>query len=873
MTYRPRPITRPLRVTLTALALCLGATGLARADVFGRLHIAVTDADTDKPLPAAEVTLHDPTGVHGDIPVTLDAQGTAVSPPLEIHAWQVNTSAAGYDPDAHSFSVAADTTTEAPVALEKTEKVITITGNRQLVRTGQTNDSTSRNQQFLGKYPSGTASGNPQDIKRIFTTTPGFVNSSAGVSHPRGEHASTTFNFNGFLAPGALQGRAGPFLNPNVFQNVEVQTGAYAPEYGSEVAAVVNASLRSGTIIPFRSLSLQAGDFSTYDTDLTLGGQLGDPVEAGVSGPAPRKFRYFLDFSDRYSANVLEPPQPNDQSAHNHGTAATAFGNLEYEFSPKDQLALILNDSPAHTQIANRTGLPGKYAPVGQGYGYGGSRNADGTESGATPDPAVPGSQTIPLASQQGAGQDVYQNDENGFQFLNYRHTFSDQLTGLLSAGFSQSRLNLRNNNPGINLGATDPATGLLTTIDNSIEFNPDLTRDNSQRELAASLTLAQGLHTYKAGFVLDGQSGNESYRFVPQSQLALDALYATDTRLAPAGGLDPGGATDALGNPVYLITPGASTPTLQVHRTGYYNAGYVQDTWRATRRITLNYGARLDSYYQKQSTAGYGDSTGSLTYLSPRLNAAYAFTPATVGRLSYNKLFTQPPLAEGAILGTALRPETLDQYDASIEHQIGATQTVKLAYYYKNIRNQNDTGILLPYTQIGAYTTLQYQYASVHGIEVSYDLTPRNNVGLGGYLAFANSLAKPGGLDQTGSPAPEINDHDQRNTLSAGLSYTLPSQAFAALDYYFGSGETSSILAPIGASNTNLLNSGKRNTNQFLNVRLASPPRFIGGYAGLTLEVDNVLNDLDVLNFNSGFSGTRFQQGRRVLLSVTGSF
>jgi outer membrane receptor protein involved in Fe transport len=399
------------------------------------------------------------------------------------------------------------------------------------------------------------------------------------------------------------------------------------------------------------------------------------------------------------------------------------------------------------------------------------------------------------------------------------------------------------------------------------------MTRDSAQRELSGSLTDAQGPHTYKAGFLLNGQSGNESYQFVPQSQLALDALYATDSRLAPAGALAASGAVDTLGNPVYLITPGATTPTLVIHRQGDYNAGYVQDTWRATRKVTLNYGLRLDSYHQKQEIAGYGTTSTALTTLSPRVNFAYAFTPATVGRLSYNRLFTQPPLAEGAVLGTALKPETLDQYDTSIEHQIGATQTVKVAAYYKNIRNQNDTGILLPYTQIGAYTTLQYQYASIHGIEVSYDVTPRNNVGLGGYLAYSNSLAKPGGLDQTGAAAPTINDHDQRHTLAAGVNYTLPSQASVGLDYYFGSGEASSVLAPIGPSNTNLVNGGNRNNNEFLNFSLASPPKMIGGYAGLRLDVYNVFNDLDVLNFNSGFSGTRFEQGRRVLLSVTGNF
>jgi hypothetical protein len=378
MTHRHCPIVRLWAVLLATLALSLAA-GSARADVFGRLHIVVTDADTDKLLTGATVTFHDSTGVHGDTTLTVDAQGSVTSAPLEVHAWQIKSTAAGYDEDTRTVSVAADTTTDINVALDKTEKVITITGNRQLTRPNQTNDSTTRNQTFLNTYASGTPSGNPQDIKRIFTTTPGFVNSTVGVSHPRGEHASTSFDVQGFLAPGALQGRAGPFISPNVFQSVDVQTGSYAPEYGSEVAAVVNTSLRSGTITPFHTLTLQGGGFNTYFGELTLGGQAGSPVNAGITGPSPERFRYFMDFSNRYTNNALEAPQPTDQSAHNHGTAATLFGNFEYEFSPKDQLALILNDSPADTQIANRTGLPSKYAPVGQGFGYGGARNADGS--------------------------------------------------------------------------------------------------------------------------------------------------------------------------------------------------------------------------------------------------------------------------------------------------------------------------------------------------------------------------------------------------------------------------------------------------------------------------------------------------------------
>jgi outer membrane receptor protein involved in Fe transport len=864
-------ITRFCGAFITVLALCGAICSAAHADVYGRLRFIVTDADTDKPLVGAAVTLHDPTGTRGDATLTLDAQGAATSDPLEVHPWQVKTALSGYDSDTRSVSVAADTTTEVDIALEKTEKVINITGHRVLTQPSQPANVTDRNQSFIQKYPT---SSNPQDLKSLITTTPGFVSSSVGVAHPRGEHNQVTIYVDGALLPGALQGKAGQILSPQVIQNADIQTGSYAPEYGSESAAILNLSLRSGTITPFQTFTLQGGGYNTSFGEFTVGGQFGPTLEPGVSGPVPRKFSYLLDLSDRYTADSLEPPQPDDQSAHNHGVSESAFGNFEYDPDTSDAFSLYLNSTPAHTEIANRTGLSSKYAPVGQGYGYGGARNADGGEAGIAPDPSLLGSAVEALPSQQAAGQDISQSDDNNFSILNYRHMFNSQLTGLLTVGANHANLDIKNNNPSIDLDSLNP-DGTLTQTDNSIEYNPTVLRHSTEEEAGGSLTLSQNTHTYKAGFIFQNQVGDESYQFIPQSQLALDALagiQGNGPQLTPNGSveMDANGnpVLDALGDPVYLITPGSTTPTVMVHHSGYYDAGYVQDTWRATRKLTVNYGLRLDNYF---STENLGQAEVNSIELSPRLNTAYAFTPSTVGRLSYNRLFTQPPLTQGAILGSALKPETLDLYEASVQHQIGSTQTVKIDAYYKNIRNQIDTGILIPYTQVGAYTTLQYQYASVHGLELSYNLQPRNNVGLGGYASLTDSLAKPGGLDQTGAPAPIINDHDQRYTVSAGLSYTLPSGAFGGADYYFGSGEASTVLAPISPNNPNVLNNGDRISNQELNLRLVGPPHLLG-FGTAELDVDNVFNDLSVLNFNSGFSGTRFQEGRTVLLSVTGS-
>ena len=128
------------------------------------------------------------------------------------------------------------------------------------------------------------------------------MESSVNVAHPRGEHASTTIYIDGFQVPGALQGRAGPIISPDIIQNADIQTGGYAPEYGSETAAVLNLSLRAGTIKPFQTISLGAGGYTTLDQELTFGGQAG--AAPGEAGP----IRYLFNFINRKQVRSLKLP-------------------------------------------------------------------------------------------------------------------------------------------------------------------------------------------------------------------------------------------------------------------------------------------------------------------------------------------------------------------------------------------------------------------------------------------------------------------------------------------------------------------------------------------------------------------------------------
>ena len=255
-----------------------------------------------------------------------------------------------------------------------------------------------------------------------------------------------------------------------------------------------------------------------------------------------------------------------------------------------------------------------------------------------------------------------------------------------------------------------------------------------------------------------------------------------------------------------------------------------------------------------------------------PSVSSPIMVTPITTLRLSYNKLFVQPPLAQGSVVGAPILPETYDDYNASVERQFGSNQTVKIAYYYKNMTNQIDTNLLIPGTQIGVFTSVNFQHGSAHGVDLSYTLNPRNGVGPGAYLAYANSIDKPSGLQNTGAPVPPYNDHDVQNTLSTGVDYSFRSGASAGINIYHSSGTQSSIIGnyyPI--NNATALNNSHRSAHTEVNLQFSSPR--IGRVGSLGLSIDNIFNSRRPFNFNSGFSGTRFQQGRRIVLSLNGNF
>ena len=244
----------------------------------------------------------------------------------------------------------------------------------------------------------------------------------------------------------------------------------------------------------------------------------------------------------------------------------------------------------------------------------------------------------------------------------------------------------------------------------------------------------------------------------------------------------------------VYPIDPstgavtGPSEPITQDNVPQAIFAGvYLEDEWKLTHQLTLNYGARFDQYY---STADKENQP------SPRVNLIYQPTDSTTLHAGYARYFTPPPLETvpaGNILAfndytgvsgvtngiTHVTCERANYFDAGISQRLAPGLQVGLDGYYKTAVNQLDDGL---FGQSLILSSFNYSKGRVYGVEFTGSYTK------GGFSSYANlawSVAQGEGAASAQFLWPDsgtvnyVNhnwiylDHDQRITGSCGVAYT----------------------------------------------------------------------------------------------------
>jgi outer membrane receptor protein involved in Fe transport len=233
--------------------------------------------------------------------------------------------------------------------------------------------------------------------------------------------------------------------------------------------------------------------------------------------------------------------------------------------------------------------------------------------------------------------------------------------------------------------------------------------------------------------------------------------------------------------------------------KTGYLYSLYLQDEWKLTSKLTLNYGLRYDGMNEFVTAH----------QLSPRIGAVYQLTPATTVHAGYARYFT-PPSFElvssgtiGRFAGTTnapevtqndpVQPERDDYYDIGVTQRLGSDVTIGLDAYYKKAHNLLDEG------QFGTaliFAPFNYQYGRVYGVEFTANYKHEN---ISAYMnvAFSRAQGKNINSAQFNFGADELAfisnnfvflDHDQRVTASFGGAYTWHTVTFTA-DGTVGSG------------------------------------------------------------------------------------
>lgn len=290
-------------------------------------------------------------------------------------------------------------------------------------------------------------------------------------------------------------------------------------------------------------------------------------------------------------------------------------------------------------------------------------------DPGALPAPAVGGGSPTGTTFQP-ADQAV----------VSETHIFSPQMVN--QAEFGWTRLDLTSNNldhgqylasdigiPGANVPGNPLTSGLplfnitgFTALGEN-GFTPAIIVSNNY-QWNDDLTYVRGRHTFKAGFQFIRLQYNAFQSSALRGTMSFTTAYTSNPASPSGTGL--GAADLLLGRPISGSINFLSGGTRGLRKSDV--AGYFQDTWKATSRLTLNLGLRYENYigwpwtevynrmYQFVPAAETVEQVGtngiprSGVYgrndnFAPRVGLAYRVRSKTVFRSAFGTFYSDPDL------------------------------------------------------------------------------------------------------------------------------------------------------------------------------------------------------------------------------------
>jgi outer membrane receptor protein involved in Fe transport len=261
------------------------------------------------------------------------------------------------------------------------------------------------------------------------------------------------------------------------------------------------------------------------------------------------------------------------------------------------------------------------------------------------------------------------------------------------------------------------------------VHFIPDVTNDLLFNGVASDVTRASQMY---------GTQFDASYDVNDRHTLRFGFMVTAEktdvSNISTVFNVDP-----ATGNPTGAPFTVNDTNSL----LGWNLGAYVQDEWKLTNQLTLNYGVRFDQLYQ------FVDAN----QFSPRVSLVYKPFDGTTFHAGYARYFTPPMQAQATqsnlalVAGTTnapdqtnndpVLPERSHYFDVGVDQRILPGLTFGLDAYYKIATDLIDDG---QFGQAVVLTQFNWGRAYAEGIEAKLKYQTGN---WSAYVNFAFSMVR----------------------------------------------------------------------------------------------------------------------------------
>ncbi len=629
-------------LTLLALLttnLCL----LPAQDATGKITGIITDS-SGAVIPNANVKVsNSATNVSQD--VTTNKEGFYQALQLPIGLYRVTVVAPGFETTTIEsktrLQINETLRIDATLQVGKVSNAVTVESNTSQVETESSTIAGTVTGQAIYELPL-----NGRNTLDLLGTQPGvsLTNPDSGAA---GNYSiggmrtdSVTYLLDGGINNNLLSNAIVSNPNPDAIAEVKILENNYSAEFGRNAGGIVSEVVKSGT----NSFHGTAYDYvrnNFFDANPFFNNQQGLPVPVlkrnqfgGTVGGPILKNKLFFFFSyegqrqsqldtSQGKVNTFTPAEENgdfSQSPQAASVAAFLLANPQYQANPTLAAQGIIDpsaiDPVAKAYFAkglipvSASGFIFPQAAATNNYNQYNGRfdynlTSKDTISGTFTNTDNP--QLLPFEGSNTVGFPDTTSDTTYFGNVNYIHTFTPALLNELRVTAQRSRHTqaypAASAPDAADLGAVVPSDNpigpprigfLASGLNIGFSSQGPTALINNTYGFTDNLSWVKGNHSLKFGFYFSPYQNNTDYDFYVTGEYYFYGLTST-------GRSGSDFADFLMGNPDELLQFGAAPSNIRSHQY----AGFGQDTWKVTKRLTLDLGLRYEYAEPKYDTQG----------------------------------------------------------------------------------------------------------------------------------------------------------------------------------------------------------------------------------------------------------------------------